>query len=95
MEIMTVSLALGMRKSGFSATLLANQYNYVFGLFLSGPGIAGPYANGSENLAIVPGSNPPLPITISSVNSVTPINQQYFVNNQNGTRFASVKTNQV
>ena len=26
----------------------------------------------------------PLPITISSVNSVTPINQQYFVNNQNG-----------
>ena len=60
------------------------QYNDVFGFFLSGPGIAGPYANGAENLAIVPGSNPPLPITISSVNSVTPINQQYFVNNQNG-----------
>ncbi|MGY8989678.1 MAG: choice-of-anchor L domain-containing protein, partial [Flavobacteriales bacterium] len=60
------------------------SYNDVFGFFLSGPGIAGPYANGAENLAIVPGSNPPLPITISSVNSVTPINQQYFVNNQNG-----------
>jgi len=59
-------------------------YNDVFGFFLSGPGIAGPYANGAVNLAIVPGSNPPLPITISSVNSVTPINQQYFVNNQNG-----------
>ena len=60
------------------------SYNDVFGFFLSGPGISGPYANGAENLAIVPGSNPPLPITISSVNSVTPINQQYFVNNQNG-----------
>ena len=60
------------------------QYNDVFGFFLSGPGIAGPWANGAVNLAIVPGTNPPLPITISSVNSVTPINQQYFVNNQSG-----------
>ena len=60
------------------------QYNDVFGFFLSGPGIAGPYANSAINLAIVPGSNPPLPITISSVNSVTPINQQYFVDNQGG-----------
>ena len=48
------------------------QYNDVFGFFLSGPGINGPYANGAINLAIVPNSNPPLPITISSVNSVTP-----------------------
>ena len=65
-----------------------SQYNDVFGFFLSGPGITGPYAsplgfpNGSVNLAIVPGSTPPLPITISSINSVTPINQQYFVPNQ-------------
>ena len=35
----------------------------------------------SVNLAIVPGSNPALPITISSVNSVTPINSQYYVQN--------------
>ena len=67
-----------------------SQYNDVFGFFLSGPGISGPYSspsyhpNGSINLAIVPGSNPPLPITISSVNSVTPINSQYFVDNQGG-----------
>ena len=67
-----------------------SQYNDVFGFFLSGPGITGPYSspsfhpNGSVNLAIVPGSNPPLPITISSVNSVTPINAQYFVDNQGG-----------
>jgi len=60
------------------------QYNDVFGFFLSGPGIAGPWSNGAVNLAIVPGTNPPLPITISSVNSVTPINQQYFVDNQSG-----------
>jgi hypothetical protein len=60
------------------------SYNDVFGFFLSGPGIAGPWANGAVNLAIVPGTNPPLPITISSVNSVTPINQQYFVDNQAG-----------
>ena len=60
------------------------QYNDVFGFFLSGPGIAGPYANGAINLAIVPNSNPPLPITISSVNSVTPINQQYFIDNSGG-----------
>ena len=60
------------------------QYNDVFGFFLSGPGIAGPWANGAVNLAIVPGTNPPLPITISSVNSITPINQQYFVDNQSG-----------
>ena len=58
------------------------QYNDVFGFFLSGPGIAGPWANGAINLAVVPNTNPPLPITISSVNSVTPINQQYFVPNQ-------------
>ena len=64
------------------------QYNDVFGFFLSGPGITGPYAspsyhpNGSINLAVVPNSNPPLPITVSSVNSVTPINSQYFVDNQ-------------
>ena len=63
-------------------------YNDVVGFFLSGPGITGPYSsppihpNGSINLAIVPNSNPPLPITISSINSVTPINQQYFIPNQ-------------
>ena len=63
------------------------QYNDVFGFFLSGPGIIGPYSspafhpNGSINLAIVPNSNPPLPITVSSVNSVGPMNPQYFIDN--------------
>ena len=59
-------------------------YNDVFGFFLSGPGIAGPWSNGAVNLAYIPNTTPQMPITISSVNSVTPINQQYFVDNQNG-----------
>ena len=60
------------------------QYNDVFGFFLSGPGIAGPWANGAINLAVVPNTNPPLPITISSVCNNPPavMNPQYFVNNQ-------------
>ena len=64
------------------------SYNDVFGFFLSGPGIVGPWTapaihpNGSVNLAVVPNTLPPLPITISSINSVTPINQQFFVDNQ-------------
>ncbi len=72
------------------------QYNDVFGFFLSGPGIAGPWSspvafpNGSVNLAVVPGTIPPLPITISSVcNDPTAfppavMNPQFFVDNQNG-----------
>ena len=62
------------------------QYNDVFGFFLSGPGIAGPWSNGAINLAVVPNTNPPLPITISSVCNDPPdvMNPQYFVSNQNG-----------
>ena len=72
---------------GITTNFENSQYNDVFGFFLSGPGITGPYSSpaafpgGSVNLATVPGSNPALPITISSVNSVTPINSQYYVQN--------------
>lgn len=64
-----------------------SQYNDVFGFFISGPGIAGPYSapagfpNGSINIATVPNSNPPLPITISSINNV--LNNNYYINNTN------------
>ena len=78
------------------------QYNDVFGFFLSGPGITGPWSspvtfpNGSINLAVVPNSLPPLPITISTIHNgqngvITAINQQYFVPNQ-GTALDTIAT---
>jgi len=68
-------------------TWVNSQYNDVFGFFISGPGITGPYSapsgfpNGSLNIATVPNSTPPLPITISSINNV--INSNYYINNTN------------
>jgi hypothetical protein len=65
-----------------------SQFNDVFAFFLSGPGITGPYASpaafpgGAVNIAIVPESNPALPITISSVNNV--LNSDYYVDNGPG-----------
>ena len=59
-------------------------YNDVFGFFLSGPGITGSYFGSAINLATVPLSSPELPVTVSSVNIVTPINPQYFVDNRSG-----------
>lgn len=62
-----------------------SSYNDIFAFFLSGPGIAGPYAapaefpDGAINIAQVPDSDPLLPITISSVNDE--INEEYYVNN--------------
>ncbi|MBE51249.1 MAG: hypothetical protein CMP51_06125 [Flavobacteriales bacterium] len=59
-----------------------SSYNDVFAFLISGPGISGPYASppgfpgGAKNIAIVPSSNPTLPITISTVNDT--INSQYY-----------------
>ena len=67
-------------------TWINSEYNDVFGFFISGPGISGPYSspsgfpNGSINIANVPNSIPPLPITISSVNNL--LNSQYYIDNQ-------------
>ena len=67
-------------------TWINSEYNDVFGFFISGPGISGPYTspsgfpNGSINIANVPNSTPPLPITISSVNNL--LNSQYYIDNQ-------------
>lgn len=56
-----------------------SQYNDIFGFFLSGPGINGPFANNAINLAEVPDTDPQLAITISSVNNVT--NSAYYIDN--------------
>ncbi len=64
------------------------NYNDVFGFFLSGPGISGPYMSNAINIALVPGTT--LPVSIANIHgnengSCAPANMQYYVNNSNGT----------
>jgi gliding motility-associated-like protein len=67
------------------------QFNDVFAFFLSGAGINGPYnapaafPGQAINIAGVPDADPPLPITISSVNET--MNPEYFISNWDETTF--------
>lgn len=73
------------------------QFADVFGFFLSGPGIAGPFSNNAKNLALVPGTN--CPVGVNTINASTATtcgaftapcvnNGMYFVNNIGGTTVA-------
>lgn len=64
------------------------MYNDVFGFFLSGPGISGPFTNNAKNIALVPGTN--LPVSIANIHGsdgfgCQAANAQFYVNNANGT----------
>lgn len=69
-----------------------STYNDIFAFFLSGPGLSGPYdspaafPDGAINIAQLPGTDPALPITISSVNDVT--NDEYYIDNFNNNEIA-------
>lgn len=53
------------------------QYNDVFGFFVSGGNISGPYSNNGVNIAVVP--NTSYPISINTINQNT--NSQYYIQN--------------
>lgn len=55
-----------------------DEYNDVFGFFISGPGIDGPFQNKAENIALVPNTN--RFVSINSVNHFT--NSNYYIRNE-------------
>ncbi|HRH67894.1 MAG TPA: choice-of-anchor L domain-containing protein [Flavobacteriales bacterium] len=72
------------------------SFNDAFGFFLSGPGIAGPYSGGAENIAVLP--DLVTPVTINNVNNglyndpldptCPAVNPEFYVDNEEGQTIA-------
>ncbi len=60
-----------------------DQFNDVFGFFLSGPGINGSFSNGAVNIALIPGTS--TPVSINTLNNFD--YPQYYVDNGDGYSF--------
>ncbi len=65
---------------------VCTNFNDVFGFFISGPGIIGPYQNMATNIALLPNTN--VGVAINTINNgnpnnaaCTPTNVQYYVDN--------------
>ncbi|MBI4647311.1 MAG: choice-of-anchor L domain-containing protein [Bacteroidia bacterium] len=64
-----------------------SSFNDVFGFFISGPGINGPFSNNAENIALIPGTSQY--VSIDNVNNGTAnlgpcMNCQYYIDNSSG-----------